>query len=57
MTPCQEEEKFFLLYFTEKSCDSTWTSALTQEWSKNLSERISTKFQTVSKYLFQKIFG
>ena len=41
MTPCQEEEKIFILYFTEKSCHSTWTSALNQEWNKNLSERIS----------------
>ena len=57
MTPCQEEEKIFLLYFTEKSCDSKWTSAFNQEWSQNLSERILAKFQIVSKDLFQKIFG
>ena len=47
MVPCQDEEKIFLSYFTEKSCDSTGTNALTQEWSKNLSERISAKIQIV----------
>ena len=57
MRSCQEEEKIFLLYSTEKSPDSTWMSALTQEWDKNLSEGILAKFQLVSKYLFHKIFG
>ena len=31
-------------FYTEESCDLMWTSALIQEWNKNLSERILTKF-------------
>ena len=54
MKPYQEEEKIFLLHFGEKSCHS---KAFAQEWNKNLLERISAKFQTVSKYLCQEIFA